>query len=91
MLPLYKILDRKLSDCIAGSKDERFVNFFMAESFSERKGLLPARNGTRSWETQPKSPAAGLEGDNCVSTVLTLSGLFHTMSLGKKLIVSVSV
>ena len=78
MLPLYKILDRKLSDCIGGSKDERFVNFFMAESFSERKGLLSqmlARKG-QVLGVQSKPSAAGLGGEGSVSSALEFTGSF---------------
>ena len=33
---------------------------------------------------QSEPPAAGLQGEDCLSTVLGLTELFHAMSLGKK-------
>lgn len=58
-----------------------------AEWCPERKGLLSqvlGRKRTGSWGVQSKPAVAGPDGEDKITTVLGLTGLLYTMSLGKK-------
>lgn len=64
-------------------------NTFEVESSPKRQDLLShmlTRKRTRSWDIQFKPPATGLAGKMNMSAILELTGLFYTISLGKKVV-----